>query len=299
MKKLIINSLLICATVFVIGGCTKTPGDIYISEQTKAAHANNRWAQFKLWDAYYNGTHAVDKNQGKADQWLKEFVKGVYLVRFEAASGFQPKTPMDYLNDISKYTPQVQSANDGVGLGSFFRTTKNGDKLAASFLTEQPEKLQSYIESNPDLKFISAEAMTPQAFIEYEQSPQESLMSSETVNSDTIPAVALESGQAFLALLDGGNYSKAWEGVAATMQSTMSQSDFEKGMLSIRTPLGKLVARELKGQKHKTHLPGLPDGDYWVVAYTTTFENKPNVVETLVLGLGQDGGWKVAGYSLP
>ena len=120
-----------------------------------------------------------------------------------------------------------------------------------------------------------------------------------STSSDTAPAVALESGQACLALLDGGSYSKAWEGVAATMQSTMSQTDFDKGMQSIRTPLGKMVSRDLKSQKHQTHLPGLPDGDYWVVSYNTTFENKQNVAETLVLGLGQDGSWKVAGYSLP
>jgi len=175
MKKQMVSSLLVGAAVFVIAGCTKTPGDIYISQQTKSAQADNRWAQFKLWDAYYNGTHEVDKNQGKADRWLKEFVKGVYVVHFEPAGGFQPKNPMDYLNDIKKHTPQVQSADNGVGLGSFFRTTKKGDKLVASFLTDQPDKLQSYIESNPDLKFISAEAMTPQSFIEYEQSPQESL----------------------------------------------------------------------------------------------------------------------------
>jgi len=83
------------------------------------------------------------------------------------------------------------------------------------------------------------------------------------------------------------------------MQSTMSQTDFDKGMQSIRTPLGKMVSRDLKSQKHQTHLPGLPDGDYWVVSYNTTFENKQNVAETLVLGLGQDGSWKAAGYSLP
>jgi hypothetical protein len=82
---------------------------------------------------------------------------------------------MDYLSDIKQHTPQVQSAGNGLGTGSFFRTKREGDKLAASFLTDQPDKLQAYIESNPDLKFISAEAITPQSFIEYEKSSQESL----------------------------------------------------------------------------------------------------------------------------
>jgi predicted small lipoprotein YifL len=175
MKKQIISSLLVCAAVFVIAGCTKTPGDIYISQQTKSAQADNRWAQFNLWDAYHNGTHGADKNPAKADEWLNQFVKGVYVVRFEPAAGFSPKNAGDYLDDIRKHTPEVSSAKNGVGTGSFFRTTKEGNKLVASFLTDQPDRLQKFIESNPDLKFISAEAMTPQSFIEYEQSPQESL----------------------------------------------------------------------------------------------------------------------------
>ena len=150
-------------------------GEDYIGQQTKSAEAGNQWGQFNLWDAYYNGTHDVDKNQAKADKWLNQFVKGVYVVRFEPANGFHPQNAMDYLNDIRKHTPQVQSARNGVGTGSFFRTTKEGDKLVASFLTDEPDKLQAYIESNPDLKFVSVEAMTPQSFIEYEESPQESL----------------------------------------------------------------------------------------------------------------------------
>lgn len=169
----------IALTISIIGLCyaarIKTPGDIYISQQSKSAETGNRWAQFNLWDAYYNGTHEVDRNQARAAQWLNQFVKGVYVVRFEPANGFHPQNAMDYLNDIKKHTPQVRSDGNGVGTGSFFRTKKEGDKLVASFLTDQPDKLQAYIESNPDLKFISAEAMTQQSFIEYEKSSQESL----------------------------------------------------------------------------------------------------------------------------
>lgn len=109
----------------------------------------------------------------------------------------------------------------------------------------------------------------------------------------------MESGQTWLALLDSNNYSKAWMGAAATLRSTMTEADFEKGMQSIRAPLGKMVSRDLKSQHHKTRLPGLPDGDYWGITYDTTFENKPNVVESVVLALEQDGHWRVAGYSLP
>ena len=115
----------------------------------------------------------------------------------------------------------------------------------------------------------------------------------------TIPAVAVESGQAWLASLNSSGYPKAWEDAAATMRSCISQADFDKGMQSIRAPLGKVESRDIKSQRHLTHLPGLPEGDYWVISYTTTFENKPDVAESIVLALEHDGNWRVAGYLLP
>lgn len=181
-KALVYVSLIvgtIALVISIIALCyatrTKTPGDVYINQQTTSAEAGNRWAQFNLWDAYYNGTHDVGKNQAKAAKWLDQFVKGVYVVRFEPTNGFHLQNAAEFLNNIKKHTPQVQSTENGVGTGSFFRTTKTGDKLVASFLTDQPDKLRAYIESNSDLRFISAEAMTPQSFIEYQKSRQESL----------------------------------------------------------------------------------------------------------------------------
>src|SRR5664280_2322591 len=181
-KALIYLSLIlgtIALAISSIGLCyaasTNSPGDIYISQQTKSAEAGDRWAQFNLWDAYSNGTHDVEKHQAKAAKWLNQFVKGISVVRFEPANGFHPQNATEFINNITKHTPQVQSAKNGVGTGSFFRTTKKGDKLVGSFLTDQPDKLRAYIESNPDLRFISAEAMTPQSFIEYQKSRQESL----------------------------------------------------------------------------------------------------------------------------
>ena len=166
---------LVLASCWLLAGCAKTPGDIYVRQQTKAAEAGNRWAQFNLWDAYYSGKHEVDKNPAKADKWLGKFVKDIYVVRFEPANGFNPRNAGDYLKDILKRAPEVRSDNKRLGVAGFFRTRKQGDKLAASFLTNEPDKLQAYIENNSDLKFISVEPMTPQSFIEYERSIQESL----------------------------------------------------------------------------------------------------------------------------
>jgi hypothetical protein len=176
MKSLIMKRLsFIFLSCLLLAGCSKTPGDIYVSQQTKDAKAGNHWAEFHLWDAYYNGTHGVDKNSVKADKWLGKFVKDVYVVRFEPANGFNPKNAGDYLKPFSQRHVPLNSDKDRIGIAGFLRTKKEGDKLVASFLTNEPDKLRAYIENNPDLKFDSVEAMTPQTFIEYANTIQESL----------------------------------------------------------------------------------------------------------------------------
>ncbi len=175
MNKHIVNLLLVGAVVFVLAGCSKTPGDVFISDQTKSAKAGNHWAEYKLWEAYHNGTQGVDKNTAKADQWLGKFIRGVYVVRFEPANGFKPQNAGDYLKAFTQRQVSLNSDRDRIGIAGFLRTKKDGDRLVASFLTNEPDKLQAYIENNPSLHFVSVEAVTPQMFIEHERSIQESL----------------------------------------------------------------------------------------------------------------------------
>ena len=67
-------------------------------------------------------------------------------------------------------------------------------------------------------------------------------------------------------------------------------------MVGIRQPLAGVVTRELKSETHVTELPGAPDGDYVVIQFNTTFENKRVAVETVTPMLEDDGNWLVAGY---
>ena len=67
-------------------------------------------------------------------------------------------------------------------------------------------------------------------------------------------------------------------------------------MVGIRQPLAGVVTRELKSKTHVTELPGAPDGDYVVIQFNTTFENKKVAVETVTPMLEDDGNWLVAGY---
>ena len=78
------------------------------------------------------------------------------------------------LDKFSEYC-QLRSGKDSLGGASFFRTTKQGDKLIGSFLTELPDEFKKAIEQNPNLRLISIEPVTSEMFLAHEASRQESL----------------------------------------------------------------------------------------------------------------------------
>jgi len=49
-------------------------------------------------------------------------------------------------------------------------------------------------------------------------------------------------------------------------------------------------------QKYQTTAPGAPDGEYVIIQFSTTFENKKESTETLTLMMDKDRGWRTAGY---
>lgn len=106
---------------------------------------------------------------------------------------------------------------------------------------------------------------------------------------------AIQSAQVWLDLVDGGSYAKSWEDTAAVFKSAVSQADWEKTAQAVRAPLRRMVSRKIKSQQYATFLPGAPTGEYVVIQYDTTFENKANAVETITPLLDKDGQWKVSG----
>jgi hypothetical protein len=109
-------------------------------------------------------------------------------------------------------------------------------------------------------------------------------------------SAAIESAQAWLALVDGGSFGQSWDDAATVFKAAITQADWEKAVRAVRTPLGKLVSRKIKSQQYATSLPGAPDGKYVVIQYDTAFENKANAIETITPMLDKDGKWRVSGY---
>jgi hypothetical protein len=64
----------------------------------------------------------------------------------------------------------------------------------------------------------------------------------------------------------------------------------------VRGPLGPVLSREVASAEYSTKLPGAPDGEYVVIQYRTSFENKANAVETVTPMRDPDGVYRVSGY---
>lgn len=107
---------------------------------------------------------------------------------------------------------------------------------------------------------------------------------------------ALEVAGAWLELLDSGKYSQSWEEAAEYVKALVNRENWQKTFQGARQPLGKLVSRELKSTRYTTSAPGAPDGQYVIIQYETSFENKASAIETITPMLDKDGKWKVSGY---
>jgi beta-lactamase regulating signal transducer with metallopeptidase domain len=145
-----------------------------LQQKLKMADAGNKWAAYDLWDAYYRGKHGIQPDPAKADKWLGELVQDVWVVRFEPVDDFAPTNPGEFLGRINQHSSSG-SGQTNIGAASFFRTTKQGDKLIGSFLSNYPDELKVSLAKVPGLKVTSVERITPEEFIKYEQSPQESV----------------------------------------------------------------------------------------------------------------------------
>jgi hypothetical protein len=107
---------------------------------------------------------------------------------------------------------------------------------------------------------------------------------------------AVAAADVWLKLVDVAQYDKSWQEAAEFFRNALSQQDWQKSMETFRKPLGAVVSRTLKSRLYTTTAPGAPDGQYVIIQYDSSFENKKSAVETVTPMLDKDGKWRVSGY---
>jgi len=107
---------------------------------------------------------------------------------------------------------------------------------------------------------------------------------------------AIASAEKWLKLVDQGKYIESWKESADYFKRAVSQEQWEQAMKSGREPLGKLIFRKVTNALYTTSLPGAPDGQYVVIQFNTSFENKKSGIATVTPMVDKDGRWRVSGY---
>lgn len=107
---------------------------------------------------------------------------------------------------------------------------------------------------------------------------------------------AIASAEKWLVIVDQGKYGESWNESSEYFRQAVGQDQWEQAVQPARKPLGKLVSRKVKSATYTTSLPGAPDGEYVVIEFDTSFENKKSAIETVTPQMDKDGMWRVSGY---
>jgi ribosomal protein S17E len=107
---------------------------------------------------------------------------------------------------------------------------------------------------------------------------------------------AVAGAEKWLVLIDEGKYAESWRAAAGYFTNAVTQQQWEQSLQGVRKPLGKVLSRKVANARYRTSLPGAPDGEYVVIEFETSFENKKTAVETVTPMLEREGKWRVSGY---
>lgn len=117
-------------------------------------------------------------------------------------------------------------------------------------------------------------------------------------SADTLEAEkeAVAAAMSWLSLIDAGKYGESWEEAAQLFKGAVPKAQWVQTIQAGRKPFGANLSRKLKSQDYGTSLPGAPDGEYVVIQFKASFENKQSAIETITPMLDKDGQWRVSGY---
>ncbi len=162
-------------------------------------------------------------------------------------------------------------------------------KYLATIWDKDKKVIEQRFTFTPQGKYVSAETI--------ETGPATSQPASgQDANAAAAVKAAVPVAQEWMKLVDDGKYAESWDAAAEFLRKAVTKDAFQQQLQGVRSPLGKVLSRKLLTAVFSTSLPGAPDGQYVVMQFQTSFENKKEAVETVTPTKDSDGKWRVAGY---
>jgi len=107
---------------------------------------------------------------------------------------------------------------------------------------------------------------------------------------------AVKAAEAWLELVDRGEYEESWNEAATLFKSAVTVDQWQQALNASRKPVGEKKSRKIRSAKYTTSLPGAPDAEYVVIQFDASFSKKKTAVETVTPMKDGDGNWRVSGY---
>ena len=114
--------------------------------------------------------------------------------------------------------------------------------------------------------------------------------------AEAVKEKAIATAEQWLELVDLGQYEASWENAADLFKQAVTKDEWIVAVERARSPMGRVLSRRVESASYETSLPGAPDGEYVVIQYVTSFENKESAVETITPVRDNDNTWRVSGY---
>ncbi len=108
---------------------------------------------------------------------------------------------------------------------------------------------------------------------------------------------ARQSVDAWLSLLDAGDFSEAYEATGSLFRESVTAEEFRNNMEERLALLGALESRMLSSTQRLTTVPDAPPGDYFVFEFDGVYELRPNARER-VTAMSESEEWPVVGIYL-
>lgn len=107
---------------------------------------------------------------------------------------------------------------------------------------------------------------------------------------------AQKAAREFMALTDRGDAAGSWAKAGAQFQRTISAQAWADALKGARPPLGEMIRRTLETSQFSHSFPNMPQGDYALLLFRSSFTNKTDALERVTLERQSDGNWHVIGY---
>lgn len=79
------------------------------------------------------------------------------------------------------------------------------------------------------------------------------------------------------------------------VQQEVTATQWQQSIQQARIQFGATISRQLSSIELATSLPGLPDGEYGILIFSTEFANKSDAFETVPMNKSS-GNWRPMGY---